>query len=122
MRQERDHEPDPNYAEKRRAAKFQQGRWSLYVTFDPVAAQFSGGYGREFEEAWKFCMWVARNFGGLHFELPEILRWERYADTGRTHVEVSVDILDFQARALDWLTYHTIPVEVRLVRNGERGA
>ena len=64
MRQERDHEPDPNYAEKRRAAKFQQGRWSLYVTFDPVAAQFSGGYGREFEEAWKFCMWVARNFGG----------------------------------------------------------
>lgn len=89
--------------------KFQQGRWSLHVEFDPYNPEDEESR----DETYLFMMHVARTFGGLWEEIREVMRHEK----GTTRVEVSCDLLDYLARVMDWVMFHTIPKEIRLVRN-----
>ena len=91
--------------------KFQQEKWSLHLEFDPHDADDP-----DWDETVMFMMYVARTFGGLWEELREILSHE----IGTTKVEISTNELDYLGRLMQWVTYHTIPREMRLVRNGAR--
>jgi len=86
-------------------------KWTLHVEFDPA-----GSDSEAWDETVMFMMRVARSFGGLWEELREIMAHE----IGTTKVEVTVDTLEWLAGLMEWVSYHTIPREMRLTRNGDR--
>lgn len=86
-------------------------KWTLHVEFDPPGSGIEG-----WDETVMFMMRVARSFGGLWEELREIMVHE----IGTTKVEVTVDTLEWLSSLMEWVSYHTIPREMRLTRNGER--
>jgi hypothetical protein len=92
--------------------RFQQGRWSLVVEFDDWENQDNC----EMDEAFAFSLFVGRTFGGLWEELREIMKWEK----GTRQVEVSSNMIDYLAKLMEWIMYHTIPKQVELKRNGNR--
>lgn len=98
-----------------KTVEFQRQRWSLIVTFDSLAAQAESDW-YEFDgvdEAYRFVRQVAETFGGLWEELREMVQWPK----GSRTIEVSADIVDYLATLQQWVTFHTIPLKVELVRN-----
>lgn len=98
-----------------RRDRFERARWSLYVTFDSYEIQAQGEMLNPLGDKAALEGYVLREFGGLPEELPEI--WLDHED-GR--IEISTEVLDFLAKVMDWITMHTIPQEIKLVRNGDR--
>lgn len=95
--------------------RFERERWSLFLEFDPYEVQAKGEMLSVLGDRAELEAYVLREFGGLPEELPEI--WLDHED-GR--IEISTSILDFQAKIMEWVTMHTIPREMKLVRNEER--
>lgn len=90
--------------------------WSLHMEFDSYQEQMEResmchplGDMASVEE------YVLREFGGLPEELGEVLRSE-----GDGKLELTVDILDFAAKVMEWCVFHTIPRRLELVRNSIR--
>lgn len=102
--------------------QFQQERWSLHVTFDHPSVQLMhGGGGEIYDEGWPWEeraaleRWIMEDFGGLPEEYPEIVR--------QTETPYGLEVTsEFQwlSTVADWIMNHTIPCEMRLVRNEER--
>lgn len=95
--------------------RFERERWSLFLEFDPYEVQAQGEMINILGDRAALEAFVLREFGGLPEELPEI--WLDHED-GR--IEISTSILDFQAKIMHWVTMHTIPRKMELVRNEER--
>ncbi len=95
--------------------RFERERWSLFLEFDPYEVQAQGEMLHPLGDRASLEAFVLREFGGLPEELPEI--WLDHED-GR--IEISTSILDFQVKIMHWVTMHTIPREMKLVRNEER--
>lgn len=99
---------------------FLEERWSLEVTFDLMEDQTrnDGGEYEGVDEAYRFAKFAAVQSGGLWEEIREMIKWPK----GSRTVTVTADVLDYLARLMDWATMHTIPRQVKLVRNHhERG-
>lgn len=100
--------------------EFQRERWSLLVTFDLMEDQDRSDQGeyRGVDEAYRFAKYAASQSGALWEELREMMKWPK----GSRTVEITSDVLDYLAMLQQWVTYHTIPRKMELVRNdGSRG-
>jgi hypothetical protein len=103
-----------------RDVAFVEERWTLTVTFDLMKDQttYDGGEHYGVDEAFRFARFAAEQCGGLWEEFREIIKWPK----GSRTVTVTSDILDYLVRLMDWVAMHTIPRQVKLVRNeGSRG-
>lgn len=104
-----------------REVPFVQERWTLEVTFDLIEDQTSyvGGEYHGVDEAFRFVRHAAQESGGLWEEFREMIKWPK----GSRTVTVTSDILDYLCNLQTWVTFHTIPRQMKLVRNkGGRGA
>lgn len=101
-----------------REVPFVQESWTLEVTFDLVGDQTGQEEYAGVDEAFMFARYAATESGGLWEEFREFMKWPK----GSRTVTVTSDVLDYLARLQTWLMYHTIPRQVKLVRNkGDRG-
>ena len=103
-----------------KTVEFQRQRWSLIVTFDSLESQAKSDWDeyRGVDEAFRFVRYAAETSGALWEELREMIQWPK----GSRTIEVSADIVDYLATLQQWVTFHTIPLRVELVRNDkERG-
>lgn len=104
-----------------REVPFMQERWTLEVTFDLIEDQDQTHWSPELQgvdEAFRFARFAATQSGGLWEEIREMIKWPK----GSRTVTVTSDVLDYLVRCSDWATMHTIPRQVKLVRNdGSRG-
>ena len=96
--------------------KFERAGWSLFVELDPYEVAARDLEHMPLGERAELERYVLRHFGGLPEELPDIMRTH---DDGR--IEISSE-LDFLGNVIQWLTFYTIPREIKLVRNGERAS
>ena len=96
---------------------FQRERWSLLVTFDSYEIQSEPGREMLHPLGEKAALesHVLQTFGGLPEEVNEIFR---ILEDGR--VEISCDTVEYLAKVMEWIPYHTIPQEVKLIRNEDR--
>jgi hypothetical protein len=98
--------------------KYRDEAWTLHVTFDPVeTAHLESGV----DEPFAFARYAANRSGALHEEMPVFMKWEKDEETGTRTVTVTSDVLDYLSNLQVWVSYHTIPRKVELVRNKERG-
>jgi hypothetical protein len=97
--------------------RFQGERWSLFVVFDSYDIQASDT--REMlnvlGEKAALESHILNTFGGLPEEYAEIVR---HHNDGR--MEISSGQVEYLAQIMEWVTYHTIPQEMKLVRNEDR--
>lgn len=103
-----------------RDVPFLEERWTLEVTFDLLEDQAKSDQGeyRGVDEAYRFAKYAATQSGGLWEEFREMIKWPK----GSRTVTVTADVLDYLANLQQWVTMHTIPRQVKLVRNdGSRG-
>ncbi|QWT29836.1 hypothetical protein PP631_gp055 [Streptomyces phage KimJongPhill] len=99
---------------------FVEERWTLTVTFDLMEDQDKSDQGeyRGVDEAFRFARYAATLSGGLWEEVREMMKWPK----GSRTVTVTSDVLDYLCTLQTWVTYHTIPRQMKLVRNdGSRG-
>src|ERR1044072_7476148 len=105
-----------------RDVPFLEERWTLEVTFDLIEDQDQSGWSSELQgvdEAFRFARFACEQSGGLWEEFREMVKWPK----GSRTVTVTADILDYLVRLMEWATMHTVPRQVKLVRNHrERGA
>lgn len=103
-----------------RDVPFLEERWTLEVTFDLLEDQAKSDQGEYagVDEAYRFAKYAATQSGGLWEEFREMIKWPK----GSRTVTVTADVLDYLANLQQWVTMHTIPRQVKLVRNdGSRG-
>lgn|SRR5262245_3197698 len=102
-----------------RPERFQRERWSLFVEFDPSSDARANDTVLWFvdgsTERYALAAHVAKTFGGLPEEVPELTLQH---DDGR--IEITDRITDWLATVVEWIFTNTIPREVKLVRNEER--
>lgn len=100
---------------------FLEERWTLEVTFDLLEDQNQTNWRPELQgvdEAYRFAKYAAVQSGGLWEEIREMVKWPK----GSRTVTVTADILDYLANLQQWVTYNTVPRQIKLVRNHrERG-
>ncbi|QEQ93633.1 hypothetical protein SEA_ZUKO_55 [Streptomyces phage Zuko] len=105
-----------------RSTPFMEERWTLEVTFDLIEDQDQSGWSpslQDVDEAFRFARYAATQSGGLWEEFREMIKWPK----GSRTVTVTADVLDYLVNLMDWTTMHTVPRQVKLVRNHrERGA
>lgn len=110
--------PAENARENR--VPFLEERWTLEVTFDLMEDQAKSDQGEYHgvDEAFRFVRYAAEQSGGLWEEIREMVKWPK----GSRTVTVTADVLDYLCNLQTWVTYHTIPRQMKLTRNhGERG-
>lgn len=103
-----------------RNVPFAPERWTLEVTFDLMEDQDKSDQGeyRGVDEAFRFARYAATQSGALWEEYRVFMKWPK----GSRTVTVTSDVLDYLANLQQWCTYHTIPRQMKLVRNeGGRG-
>lgn len=91
-------------------------RWTLTVTFDPLAVQAEADHDLAFpndELSW-FVGLVSRTLGTTVEELQEVVKWQH-----RT-AWVHADELDFLVGLTSALMMYTIPCSLSVVRNESR--
>lgn len=97
--------------------RFQRERWSLFLEFDSFEIQSQPG--RELlhplGEKAAVEAHILETFGGLPEEYAEVVM---HHEDGR--MEVSASVLDYLCSVMQWVTFHTIPRVVNLVRNEDR--
>lgn len=96
-------------------ATFIRERWSLHVTFDPYHVQAEGEMHHPLGELAQLEEHILGTFGGLPEEYGETVR-----STGEGSVEITSEVCDYLCGVMEWTMYHTIPKEMRLVRNDFR--
>lgn len=97
------------------AVQFQPERWTLEVTFDSIEEQKKSIMWNGVDEAFSFAKHAADQSGALWEEVREMIKWPK----GSRTVTVTADILDYLANLQQWVTFHSIPKRVELVRNVE---
>lgn len=95
----------------------ERDRWTLTVEFDPLETQQRADPDLAFprDECSRVIAHLLKKWGLLPEELQETAEWTS------TRLTVTSDVLDPLAVALGFITMHTVPTAVRLIRDSERG-
>lgn len=98
------------------SGRFKLCRWSLFVELDPYEVAAQDVYPMsELGEKAELERYLLRQFSRVSEALDTVMRTH---DDGR--IEITAGDIEFMGNVIQWITFHTIPREMRLVRNEER--
>lgn len=96
--------------------RFESEEWSLFVRFDSYEDQMKRDeISYPLGEQAELERYIFQESGIFPDELDTVMR---KLDDGT--LEISSDVIEFCLMLIQWIGMHTIPQEIRLVRNGDR--